>query len=116
MGIDKFKFGSITVDGKKYNRDLLIYADGHIEKRKGGFWIFGSHNIKKEEIDQLCKDHPDLVIVGTGTDGKAIPSFDTEILGKDKGIELSVSPSGEAIEKLNEMKERKVVALIHITC
>ena len=60
------------------SRDVLIYADGHIEKRKGGFWRFGSHNIKKEEIEQIYRDRPDLVIVGTGTDGKAIPSFDTE--------------------------------------
>jgi hypothetical protein len=116
MKIDKFKFGSITIDGKKYNRDVLIYPDGHVEKRKGGRWMFGSHDIRKEEIEQICRDRPDLVIVGTGTDGRANLSFDGEGWSKDKGIELSVSPSGEAVEKVNEIRDRKVAALIHITC
>ena len=48
MKRDDFKFGSITVDGKKYNRDILIYLDGYVEKREGGRWMFGSHDIKKE--------------------------------------------------------------------
>lgn len=45
--IDSFSFGSITVDGKKYRRDLFLLPDGTVKQRKGGFWIFGSHNLKK---------------------------------------------------------------------
>jgi hypothetical protein len=26
--IDKFSFGSITIDGRKFSRDVLIFADG----------------------------------------------------------------------------------------
>jgi len=35
--IDKLSFGSIVIDGKKYSRDVLIFADGSKEK-KG--WLF----------------------------------------------------------------------------
>jgi hypothetical protein len=34
--IDEFTFGSIVVEGKKYRRDVLIFADGTVKKRKGG--------------------------------------------------------------------------------
>jgi hypothetical protein len=33
--IDEFNFGSIIVAGKKYRRDVLIFADGTVQKRKG---------------------------------------------------------------------------------
>lgn len=34
--IDELTFGSIVVEGKKYRRDVLIFADGTVKKRKGG--------------------------------------------------------------------------------
>lgn len=76
MKINKFKFGSITIDGRMYDHDVLIYPDRHIEEREGSRGMFGSHDIREEEIEQICKDRPDLLIIGTGADGKASLSFD----------------------------------------
>ena len=53
--IDEFSFGSIVIDGKKHRKDVLIFTDGTVKKRKGGFLMFGSHNIKKEEIEELAQ-------------------------------------------------------------
>ncbi|MEQ4489590.1 MAG: hypothetical protein AAC990_04390 [Dehalococcoides mccartyi] len=52
--IETFEFGSIVINGKKYNRDILILPDGTIEKRKActRFGI-GSHLIKKNEISEF---------------------------------------------------------------
>lgn len=36
-----------TVEGKKYRRDVFLLPDGTVKQRKDGFWMFGSHNIKK---------------------------------------------------------------------
>ena len=35
--IDELAFGSIIVEGKKYRRDVLIFAHGTVKKRKGGY-------------------------------------------------------------------------------
>ena len=51
--IDELIFGSIVVEGKKYRRDILIFADGTVKKRKSGFLMFGSHKIKKQELEEL---------------------------------------------------------------
>jgi len=116
--IDKLSFGSITSEGKKYRRDVLIFADGTVKKRKGGFLMFGSHNIKKEEIEELTQGEPETIVIGTGTSGKA--SLATEIANwaKEKNLNLIVQPSHEAATKLNELIEqkKKVAALIHLTC
>ncbi|PIP48994.1 MAG: hypothetical protein COX14_01595 [Chloroflexi bacterium CG23_combo_of_CG06-09_8_20_14_all_45_10] len=116
--IDKFSFGSIIIDGKKYSRDVLILADGMITKRKGGFLMFGSHNIRKEEIKELAEDRPEAVIIGTGTNGKASVAPEVEGWAKEKNLKLIVQPSYQAATRLNELTEqgKRVAALIHITC
>jgi hypothetical protein len=116
--IDKFSFGSIIIDGRRYSRDVLIFADGTVKKRKGSFLMFGSHNIKKGEIEEIAQDAPEAIIVGTGTDGKARLAPDVESWAKERNLNLIVQPSEEAIAKLTELMEqrKKVAALIHITC
>jgi hypothetical protein len=34
--IDELTFGSIVVEGKKYHRDVLLFADGTVKRRKAG--------------------------------------------------------------------------------
>jgi len=34
--IDDLTFGSVLVEGKKHHRDILIFADGIVNKRKSG--------------------------------------------------------------------------------
>jgi len=34
--IDELTFGSIVVESKKYHRDVLIFADGMVKRRKAG--------------------------------------------------------------------------------
>lgn len=116
--VDSFSFGSIVVEGKKYARDLLFFPDGSVKKRKGGFWKFGSHAIKKGEIEELVEANPEVVIVGTGTDAKARLEPDAESRAKEAKLELVVLPSREAIDRLNQLvgEDKRVAALIHITC
>ena len=116
--IDELTFGSIVVEGKKYRRDVLIFADGTVKKRKGGFLMFGSHNIKKQEVEELNQGQPEIIIVGTGTDGAAHIAPEAETWAKGKSLSLLVQPSYDAVTKLNELAEqkKKVAALIHITC
>jgi len=80
--------------------------------------MFGSHNIRKEEIKELAEDSPEAVIIGTGTSGKASLAPEVEDWAKEKNLKLIVQPSHEAVTKLNELIEqkKKVAALIHITC
>ena len=105
--IDKFSFGSIIIDGKKYSRDVLILADGMVKKRKGGFLMFGSHGIKKEEFEELAEDRPEAIIIGTGTSGKASVAPEVEDWAKQRNLNLLVQPSYEAVTKLNELIEQK---------
>jgi hypothetical protein len=116
--IDSFSFGSIVVDGKKYRKDLIFLPDGTVKQREGGFWMFGSHDIKKEEIEELSRAGAESAIVGIGTSSRASVSDKAKKYAQETNLDLSILPSHEAVEKLNELVDqgKKVAALIHITC
>jgi len=116
--IDELNFGSIVVEGKKYRRDILIFADGTVKKRKGSFLVFGSHKIKKHELEELSQGQPETIIVGTGTSGAARIAPEAESWAKGKDLSLLVQPSYDAVTRLNELVEqkKKIAALMHITC
>lgn len=74
-----------------------------MKERKGGFWIFGSHTIKKGEIEELVSGEPEAIIVGTGTDSKAKLAPEVENWAIEKNLSLIAQPSREAIATLNEL-------------
>jgi len=115
--VDELTFGSIVIEGKKYRRDILIFTDGTVKKRKGGFLMFGSHKIKKRELEELSRGRPEIIIVGTGTNGAAHIAPEAESWAQGKNLSLLVQPSYDAVARVNELAEqKKVAALIHITC
>ncbi len=116
--IDSFSFGSIVVDGKKYRKDLILLPDGKVKQRKGGFWMFGDHNIKREEIEELFGTGAQVAVVGIGTISRARVSDEAQKYMAEKNLDLSILPSRDAVEKWNQTlgQGKKVAALIHITC
>ncbi len=72
MPIDATEFGSITVDGKTYQHDVIIRLSGKVEKRRKRLSKeqYGtSHIVSKEEAKFVFEDGCDLLIVGAGQQG-----------------------------------------------
>lgn len=80
--------------------------------------MFGRHEIKRWELEELSHRQPEVIIVGTGTEGAAQLAREAESWAKANNLSLLVQSSYEAVGKLNELTERKeqVAGLIHITC
>lgn len=116
--IDSISFGSIVVDGKKYRRDVSLFPDGSVKQRKGGFWIFGSHNIKRQEIEELSRAGAEVCVIGIGTNSQAKLSKEANSFAGQAKLELHILPSPQATAKFNQLLEtgKKAAALIHITC
>ncbi|MGP3667268.1 MAG: Mth938-like domain-containing protein [Candidatus Bathyarchaeota archaeon] len=116
--IDNLSFGSIVIDGKKYKHDVIIYPNGVVKRRKGGFLLFGRHTIKIDGIEELYNSNPEILIVGTGTSGKAKLSEESSNFLKNKGLEVFTASSYEAVKKFNELTGlgKKVGAIFHVTC
>ena len=116
--IDKTKFGSITVSGKKYEYDILIRLDGTVEKRKKKLSkeVFGtSHIISPAEAEYVYQDGAENIIIGSGHSGMLKLSDDAIELLKQKHCQVDLLPTPEAIHQWNKAKG-STIGLFHITC
>jgi hypothetical protein len=72
MRIDRCQFGSITIDGKTYDHDVMIGLSGEVSKRKKKLskQQYGtSHVVSKAEAKSVYEKGCDLIIIGSGQEG-----------------------------------------------
>jgi hypothetical protein len=115
------KFGMVKFDGKNYSHDIVIHTDGVVEKRNKNLSrrkYDTSHILSAEEITDLLDEEPEILIVGRGQSGMLKIGKDTAELLYTKNVKLVDSPTPEAIEGYNKLKNqgKKLAAIIHITC
>ena len=122
MKIDGTEFGSITIDGKRYDHDVVIFLQ-KIEKRKKKISKkkYGSgHEFCKEEMEEYLKtvDNIDIVVVGTGQNGVLHLLDETRKMLEDKGIEVIDCEKPEAIKDFNQRikTQENMVGIFHVTC
>jgi len=115
MKIDSFSFGKITVAGKTYTSDVVVYPDRIQEP-----WTREEeHRPQISEFADIVQSEPDILIIGTGYAGvMSIPDQIRNFL-TSKGIEVRVDKTAKAVDLFNSLTgnpKEKVVAALHITC
>jgi hypothetical protein len=118
MAIEGTEFGSITIDGKTYEYDVIIRLSGEVEKRRKKLSKeqYGtSHIISKAEAKSVFEDGCDLLIIGAGQQGNVRLSPEAAAYFEKKGCQVMVQPTPEAIASFNEAREKKI-GLMHVTC
>ena len=119
--IEEYHFGSIAINGKTYNYDVEVRWTGEIlswQKEE-------SHMIGVEEVKRAAEQNPDVIIIGTGESGVAEVTEEAKNFIKQKGIDLIIDKTGEAVRTFNILKEeseeeegeqKKIIGLFHLTC
>ena len=116
MHFDKFSFGSIQIDGRAYEHDVMIDR-GEIRKRKKGpskkFRAeFGHTPLSMEEkLPWKCRQ----LVIGTGADGNLPVMQEVAREAKRRKIKVLQMPTPKAIEFLNQHPKGSN-AVLHITC
>ena len=114
MQIDSYSFGSMTVDGKIYNADLIIFPD----RVKSNWWRKEGHALAIEDLDEVINYHPEVLIIGKGASNCMVipPSIKNAL--KEKQIELIDENTEEAYQLFNEQikKGKRAVGAFHLTC
>jgi hypothetical protein len=117
--INKTSFGSITIQGNRYEHDIIIRMDGRILKRKKKLskHIFGtSHIISIDEARYIFEKGAKHLIIGSGQYGQVTLSEEAEKYFKKKECEVKIYPTPEALKKWNIQEKGAVIALFHLTC
>jgi len=116
MHFERFAFGSIEVDGKTYEHDLVVDR-GQIRKRRKGpskpFRQQYGHTPLSlaEDIPWSCE----RLVVGSGADGALPVMEDVAEEAKRRGVQLVVLPTPQAIEELGRAG-KDTNAILHVTC
>jgi len=116
--IDRTRFGSITIDGEDFDRDVIIRLDGQVKKRKKKLSkaLYGtSHMISRDEAEHVYQAGAKRLIIGSGQFGMVKLSDEAAGYFQDRNCQVDVSPTKAAIEAWNEA-DGAVIGLFHITC
>jgi len=114
--LDKFRFGSIRIDGVTYEHDVIIDG-GDVSKRKKKPSKpfrdrFGHTPISNEEdIPWKCG----TLVIGTGEQGALPVMPEVKREATRRQVELVTVPTEKAIDLLNRDGKR-VNAILHVTC
>ncbi|MFL5799981.1 MAG: MTH938/NDUFAF3 family protein [Actinomycetota bacterium] len=116
MEFGRYDFGSIEIDGTRYEHDVVIDG-GTVRKRKKGpskpqRARYGHTPLSlAEEIPWECR----RLVVGSGANG-ALPVVEevTEEAARRR-VQLEVIPTAQAIERLREGGSG-TNAILHVTC
>jgi hypothetical protein len=116
--IDDTWFGSITVEGKRYEYDILIRLSGKVRRRNKALSkaVYGtSHTISLAEIEDLHRNKAERMIIGTGQEDQVRLSKEAAEYLASHNCKVDLWPTPKAIKRWNEA-EGKVLGLFHITC
>ena len=101
--ISHYSFGSITIDGKSYRSDVIVFP-GIVNP---SWWRREGHTLRPEDLEGVAAIKPSVVVIGTGASGAMqVPESTLKWLGK-KGIEVKESVKGEENGNKNSKSQNK---------
>jgi hypothetical protein len=111
--IDSYQFGQISVGGRKYTSDVLIFPD----RVEDNWWRKSGHQLCLEDIADVMAESPEVLIVGTGASGLVEVLPEVQQAAEAQGIELIVETTDKACHTYNRLcPSQRVVAALHLTC
>ncbi len=109
--IETVSMGKLLFKGKVSRSDTIVYKD-HMNTK---WWIKSRTCIEPEDLEEVLKAEPEVVVVGLGF-VMPIKISDAAINAmKAKGIEVFVEKAEKAAELYNEYSvKKKTVGMFHL--
>jgi hypothetical protein len=111
--IEEYHFGHIVVDGRAYNRDVIIHPGGV----DPNWWRAQSHHLSPGDLSRILFWNPQVLVVGTGASGMMVIPDESREMIRQRKIHLVVERTEEACQVYNRQRStRRAVAALHLTC
>jgi hypothetical protein len=110
-------FGIVEIDGRRYERDVVIEGTSVRRRKKGP-----SKRRRSEfghtplTADERIPWSADRLVVGTGASGQLPVAEDVYREAAERGVQVIARPTAEACELLSASAEREIAAILHVTC
>ena len=116
--IDRTQFGSVTIDGKVFDHDVIIRLGGQVKKRKKKLSkaVYGtSHTMSLAEAEHLYQDGAERLLIGSGQEGRVELSEEATTFFARNRCQVELLSTPEVIPVWNQA-EGAVIGLLHVTC
>jgi hypothetical protein len=115
MHIDRYRFGTLVVDGREIHGDVLV-KPGAVEEH---WWRREGHVLRSEDLRTALG--PDLrrLVVGTGAYGRMRPAAGLERELAERGVDVEVLPTAYAVDRINALLQAGAAGwagALHLTC
>lgn len=112
--ISSIEFGSITINRKKYEHDVIVTWQGKVKAIE----TETRHVIGEKEIAQILLERPEIIIIGIGQNALMKISPEVAAFAAEKKLKIIEKPTRQAVKEFNELARegKKVVAYMHVTC
>ncbi|HEY7400848.1 MAG TPA: MTH938/NDUFAF3 family protein [Actinomycetota bacterium] len=107
-----FRFGRIVLDGEEVSGDLIVLP-GRVVRN---WWRLDGHALVLDDLSDVLDELPGHLVVGTGHDGRMRPDPETLEALRERGIQVDVLPTTEAVRRYGELDPNGSAAALHLTC
>lgn len=117
MELEYPNFGTIVVDGQRYDHDVVIEA-GQLRARDKGpskalKGRFGHTPLSADESLPWSKS---TLVIGSGYSGRLPVMPEVAEEAQNQGVDLVVLPTADAVGFLNQNDVAEMNAILHVTC
>lgn len=117
VDVDYPGFGSVVIDGSRFEHDVVVEADRARRRKKGPSKAYRNrYGHTPLSTDEDIPWSAPRLVVGTGASGQLPIMPEVWEEAKVRGVELVALPTSKACELLRSIDKREVYAILHVTC
>ncbi len=112
----RYSFGSVQIDGREYNKDVILDR-GEIRKRnkKASKPLKGQFGHTPLSLNEDIPWNCGRLLIGTGQQGRLPVMEEVRTEAEKRGVALTICTTPEAIELLKS-EPAETNAILHLTC
>lgn len=110
--LEGYRFGRIVVDGREHVRDVIVLPGRVV----GDWWRKDGHALVREDLAEVWEELPERLVIGTGAAGRMRPDPGLLCELRERGIEVEMLPTAEAVRRYGELDPERTAAALHLTC
>ena len=107
-----YRFGRNVVDGTEHRRDLIVLPNRVVSD----WWRRDGHSLAMEDLDDVIDELPERLVLGCGADGRLHPDPAVIEALQKRGVEVEALPTGDAVERYEELDPARTAGAFHLTC
>jgi hypothetical protein len=110
--LENYSFGHLAVDGREATNDVIVLPGRVVHN----WWRSDGHALVLDDLRDVLDELPPHLVVGTGAYGRMRPDPITLEQLRERGIEVEVLPTDEAVRRYGELDPAGAAAALHLTC